>query len=375
MDDNDLHGQPAPAPKKRAGSHTPPKMRKPRTNWEREAEFERRRQEFLKPKRTKRNAKAEKEANRLAAFYERMTPPGHPKELRWRHHHWQPKRTLVRQALEAAGGSAEQMNNFDNCGSMAYAQWSEIAQRFRISASYCKCRHCEPCARSKAGKLAANLKKRLKEAKRHEYRLFTLTLRHSNAPLIDQIKRLYACFKKLRQTKAWKASQQGGVMILEVKWSATGWHPHIHNVVQGDFMKNTELSALWKEITGDSHIVDVRAITRGEDAAHYVTKYLTKSTNDGVWQNPQAAAEWVIASKSLRTCNTFGSWRKWPLLKVTDAPTDWVTSKSLVQWILDAEAGSRVAIEFLNTIRPHRYNETQLLDEVGRDDPDATDSG
>lgn len=256
------------------------------------------------------------------------------------------------QALHDVNASSQVLDGFINCGAMARSEWSPSLQRRRLSAYYCHCRHCEPCARSKANKIAANLKKHLKNARANEYRLITLTLKHSDAPLKEQIEKLYKSFRKLRATKQWKKTQVGGAFILEVKWTGRQWHPHLHLVSQGRYLDKYKLSELWHRSTGDSFIVDLKVITRSEDAAHYVTKYITKSTSESVWDDPSAAQEWIIASKGLRTCNTFGSWRKFPLLSTADATRDWEIEDSLIRILDRANAGERIARDMLNTLRP-----------------------
>lgn len=265
------------------------------------------------------------------------------------------------QAMNGSGCSVQQIDAFQNCGAMARSEWSPSLQRRRLSAYYCHCRHCEPCARSKANKIAANLKKHLVNARANEFRLITLTLKHSADPLKEQIEKLYKSFRKLRSTKQWKKTQVGGAFILEVKWTGTQWHPHLHLVSQGRFLDKFALSKLWHHATGDSFIVDLKVITRCEDAAHYVTKYITKSTSDSVWSDPDAAQEWILASKGLRTCNTFGSWRKFPLLSTADATRDWEIEDSLIRILDRAHAGERIARDMLNTLRPPgRIDEADL---------------
>jgi hypothetical protein len=50
-------------------------------------------------------------------------------------------------------------------------------------------------------------------------------------------------------------------------------------------MRKEDLSAAWHKATGDSMIVDIRAIASGKDVVHYVCKYITKGTSPQVWQS------------------------------------------------------------------------------------------
>ncbi len=350
----DLHGNPTPA------SRPPPKP-KPSNAIERLEADRRRWREGKTLGGERKSQDAEKRDRRTASHFEHMVPAADRLESTWRHSGWKRKRALVRAAMERSGSSGRQMEAFDACGALAYAQWSETLQKRRLSAFYCHCRHCEPCARAKAGKIVRNLREKLIGARKHEYRFFTLTLAHSDRPLSDQVKFLYASFKKLRKTQDWKRSQQGGCFMLEIKHNGKSWHPHLHGVVQGRFLQKQRLSELWKSITQNSYIVDVRELTRPEDAAHYVSKYVTKSTHDSVWATLPLAIEFICATRGLRACNTFGSWRKFPLLQKPKDPKDWQTEDSLVNLLKRSAAGDRVATDILATLKPpHMHDEADV---------------
>jgi hypothetical protein len=179
--------------------------------------------------------------------------------------------------------------------------------------------------RQRANRLAANLKARLSQQANGRYRFITLTLKHTTKPLKQQIRRLYRCFKHLRHSKIWKASQSGGAHILEVKWDSKSkqWHPHLHCISEGEFIHHADLSAAWLKITGDSFIVDIRSLKDGNDAAAYVAKYVGKGVNTEVWSSTTHSVEWLLATKGLRICATWGKWRGFRLMKANNAHTDW----------------------------------------------------
>lgn len=246
-------------------------------------------------------------------------------ETSWRHSGWKEKRARVLAALERTGSGKFSIQHFKECGSDCVVEWSAELQRWRVSSNHCKCRHCEPCMRARGTRLVLNLEKRLSENPDGRYRFITLTLLHSDAPLADQIKRLYACFRKLRSMKGWKSTQRGGAAILESKFDLKSrqWHPHLHIVSEGDFLDKKKLSELWYKATGDSYIVDIRKLDRGKDAAYYVGKYVTKGTNAAVWFDPAAADEWVVTMRGVRTCLTFGTWRGYRLMAAPETAKDW----------------------------------------------------
>jgi hypothetical protein len=302
----------------------------------------------------KREKRDTKDHERQAAFFSNLVPYADECETEFRHSHWKARRARVRDALASVGSNDFFMNRFDECGSECTVEWSPTLQRYRVRANYCHCRHCEPCMRSKAGKLAANLAERLRQDAAKDHRFITLTLRHSNAPLKEQIDKLYASFKTLKATKLWKESQNGGAAMLEVKWDekTRKWHPHLHVVSEGSFIRQSSLSREWHKITGDSFIVDVRRLKDNKETAQYIAKYVAKGTSAAVWQDRDAAQEWIGASKGVRSCNTFGSWRGYRLTATTETASDWRPIASLKTIYQHARAGQEWAMGVLLALRP-----------------------
>lgn len=274
-------------------------------------------------RRARSEARAEKRLTKIANVEQWRIPPATHEETVFRHGHWQPRRLRVRAAIARCGANTFQLDRFDACGSECSIEWSSELQKHRVRANYCKNRHCEPCARAKANLIARNLRAELELEKRARHRFITVTLKHSDAPLAQQIRRLYASFKKLRGSKVWKQSQVGGAFMLEVKHNGRHWHPHLHIISAGTFIRKEDLSAAWLKATGDSMIVDVRAIDSAKDAVHYVCKYVTKGTSTAVWQSEELSDQFVIATRGVRTCGTYGTWRRFKLLAAKPTATDW----------------------------------------------------
>jgi len=139
-------------------------------------------------------------------------------------------------------------------------------------------------------------------------RLITLTLRASDAPLADQVARLVDAFRDLRRRKVWGQHVRGGVATLEITRSAaTGrWHPHLHTLVDGSYFPHELLRRAWLDLTGDSYIVDVRAVHDRSQATRYIAKYCGKPANFGSWPD-DAIAHYALAMHGRRTIITFGA--------------------------------------------------------------------
>lgn len=139
-------------------------------------------------------------------------------------------------------------------------------------------------------------------------RMITLTLSHGGDPLAIQIDRLYAAFRRLRQRDAWKTHVSAAAAACEVKLSADGkWHVHLHVLTLGEFWLQREISAEWLAVTGDSRIVDVRALPAGR-AVNYAAKYIGKSVDANVETSIDRLVEAVKAMAGRRSLIVCGDW-------------------------------------------------------------------
>lgn len=310
-------------------------------------------------KREKPLTKTERHRLNQAAY---QFPTAAPEETRFRHQHWCAKRALVLAALIGTNATPRQLEAFENCGSQCVVEFCKATNVYRVRANHCHNRHCAPCAAAKAGILAANLRDKLEAAKDGQYRFVTLTLKHTETPLADQIKRLYTSFGKLRKCATWHTTQTGGCAILEVKWDpkTRHWHPHLHIVTEGRYLAQKTLSDAWLKATGDSMICDIRPLKSGKDAAHYVAKYVSKGTVDAVWTDTDAAQEWILATKGVRSASTYGTWRGYKLLARRPDKHEWHRIGLLSHIYADARAGSQRCKQILACLcqdcqyNPHR---------------------
>lgn len=109
-------------------------------------------------------------------------------------------------------------------------------------------------------------------------KLLTLTMRHTREALAVQISALYKHFRNFRLQKHIKRKIRGGVWFFQIKRSGrTGeWHPHLHCIIDADFIDKVKLSQDWLRTTGDSFIVDIRKIQEPKKVADYVSRYVAR---------------------------------------------------------------------------------------------------
>lgn len=234
-------------------------------------------------------------------------PAASTEEQRFRHHRWPQARLWVWEALQRTGSSERQLDAFANCGNSLWlvASGDEIALRCNT----CRHRHCEACANEKRAGLVAAVTRRLQQA-RERCRFVTFTLKCQPVPLVDQLERLLASLRRLRQRRWWMSRVEGGCVFIEVKLGANSlaWHVHAHVLVEGKFLEQKELSAEWHAVTGDSFIVDCRRIAEDAKIAAYVAKYATKPAHSAVLSSPDKLDEAIVALRGRRLVVPFGSW-------------------------------------------------------------------
>jgi hypothetical protein len=156
-------------------------------------------------------------------------------------------------------------------------------------------------------------------------KMITLTLKHSDDPLQLQIKRLYDAFRKLRRRAYFQRLITGGVWFFQLKLNlqTEQWHPHIHCLVAGKFLPHARLRSLWKEITHDSDIVDIRPVKDLENASTEVARYAT-SPADITRMSIEQSFDVYYSTKHRRICGSWGTAKK-VTLKPTpqDDQDDW----------------------------------------------------
>lgn len=178
-----------------------------------------------------------------------------------------------------------------SCGSfLEWRHYYRLGKSALRRAVTCK-KHtlCPMCASLRGLRFAAAYRDRVELALRENPSLrvamLTVTVKDGE-DLRERFEHLSHSWKVLRQrwhrgnaATVWDRIE-GAVWSFEVKRGAGSglWHPHIHclALVSGE-ITTAELAARWKEITGDSHVVDSRYV-HADDAGAFceVFKYALK---------------------------------------------------------------------------------------------------
>lgn len=284
----------------------------------------------------------------------------------FRHSFWRKRRMATLRALVRHGGETARVARFLDCGGSAWVlQDAADPNRLRLAANHCHDRFCEACQADRRRLVGRNLQTAFQErfslaAHQHHrprFRFLTLTLKGTDKPLATQVKRLYESFRKLRARPFWKEIVTGGLYFLELQVSErTGfWHPHLHVLLESDFLPQDQVRKAWHQITDDSFIVDVRLIRTPAEAVGYVVKYASKAISSRVWSQHEKLVEAVAALVGTRTYSTFGSWRGLHLLKPPDDATEWIPIGTLIHIFDRADRGDAAAAAIVSLLRKGRF--------------------
>ena len=185
----------------------------------------------------------------------------------------------------------KQLERLRQCGDyLVFRHYFTVDQVKLHGARLCK-QHliCPLCAIRRGAKaLKAYLDRwELIRAEKPALRPFLVTLTVKDGPdLAERFKHI-----KRSQHELWKRKQRGRGSVLdgvagavwsyEVKrGSGSGlWHPHLHMVALAENQPDqVELAREWRDITGDSYIVDVRPISSEDPASGFIEvfKYAVK---------------------------------------------------------------------------------------------------
>ena len=267
--------------------------------------------------------------------------------ISYRHSATQGRRTRIRRAIEQMEANEDRLDRWDHCGAYATIERSvETPSKLRVNCTRCHDRFCPACGTERSRRISHNV---VNAMNGQVHRFLTLTVKHTNEPLGQLLDKLQRGFGKLRKSKLWRTTTTGGAAFVEVK-KANGWHPHIHAIMQGNWIDAKELSREWLRATGDSSIVKLKMIRDPQKVAYYVAKYASKPLDTTVVNDTDALQEALTTLRGRKMIMTFGTWRTRSL---TTSETDevWETVGTLQQMMDLENQGDPGAIEIMNALR------------------------
>ncbi|RMD62830.1 hypothetical protein D6833_06375 [Candidatus Parcubacteria bacterium] len=200
-------------------------------------------------------------------------------------------------------------SKLESCGTVVRKLRCEKCGHEHDVPARCGLRACPSCASRKAYRTQRRYLKPLQRM--GDLKFVTLTLR-ATTDLETGVWRMQRCLEKLRRRASIRRCLRGGLYCIETgKPTKRGgqyvFNVHAHLLVSMDFRPQKWLSALWKEITGDSWVVDIRFVRSAQRALRYVLDYLGKgcASMKEPW-DPEAIVEFMVALEGKRLVQPFG---------------------------------------------------------------------
>lgn len=264
------------------------------------------------------------EPRRLMAFPSASSPDLSPDERRAA---IRAELVLQRAALsrrldqEGAGDLAAKL---DACGQPTSLTCTTCGQMHKIE-TRCRRRWCPCCARAISAERVRKYERRLQGL---QWPLWlTLTIRNrDDLSVVDDLK---AGWKQFRRRKLFTERTKGGLWSLEVTERGNGWHPHIHAMLdcewlaadtpppcRGDDAKRiaekisyakAELASVWGECIGQEVGIALAVRKSGMTAVRELLKYAVKGSD--LLATTLPIADLIRSIDAGRTISTFGSLR------------------------------------------------------------------
>ncbi len=194
--------------------------------------------------------------------------------------------------------------SLDSCRRTAWFVRNEDTGEVRVASRKCHLRWCSFCSQTRQIFITLEVDKWFSRV--NKPKLLTLTLRHSPIPLADQISFLYESFRKLRKRRLLNSKIRGGVWFFQITFNTETetWHPHIHCLLDSEYIPHKQLSELWCKVTAGSTITHIKACHNPSNTVKHIARYAAKPT--ALTQVPMS--RWLELYRSFKSRRLCGSW-------------------------------------------------------------------
>lgn len=214
-------------------------------------------------------------------------------------------------------------NRLYECRTRAWFVRNSETGKVRIAAKQCRLRWCYHCSEARQQFITQAITPWWNSAKMPK--LLTVTVKHSDDPLDEQIAFLYKAFVKLRNRKLCKDAIRGGVWFFQITFNekTEQWHPHIHALLDAEYMDHSFLKVAWSKITQGSTIVHIRAVHNPDKTLSHNARYAARPS--ALLSIPEERwPDMYEAFKGRRICGTWGTAKKISLRsKKPDEASKW----------------------------------------------------
>lgn len=162
------------------------------------------------------------------------------------------------------------------CRTRAWFVRNKTDGSVRVASNSCRLRWCPVCAQSRQNYIRHSVHEWFQTADHPKF--LTVTVKHSQECLTDQINKLYNAWRKLRRDPFVTSNCTGGLWFFQLCWNPERheWHPHIHAIVTGKYMDYKLLRKRWLEYTGDSQVLVIKTIKDPKQIGNYVARYAAR---------------------------------------------------------------------------------------------------
>jgi len=168
----------------------------------------------------------------------------------------------------------------------------------------CDDRLCALCGRARVARLLESYGGVLKGVK--NAKMVTVSMRSRPVGELKQaVKELWDAFTRLRHRVIWK-TVKGSIASLEITFNGRDrtWHPHLHILVDSQFMVWENLRDAWIESTaGEGRSVYIQKARAGWECE--LIKYITKVSE--LFKSGPALDEFLTFSRGRRFIRTYGT--------------------------------------------------------------------
>lgn len=206
------------------------------------------------------------------------------------------KKLMMSDFIEFMEDKNLKLDRLKECGNFIKFQSSEDKTKFILAGgNFCNNRFCPFCSWLKAKRTAFELLELIKVVEYTEKLAFifiTLTVPNvSREKLREEIECFNKSFKRLFETKEFKAFNKGFIRKLEITYNEerNDYHPHFHLVVavnksyftSRDYMSKRRLLELWQRATRNPNITQVDIKPCRMDTIKQVMELATYSAKQG----------------------------------------------------------------------------------------------
>jgi len=201
------------------------------------------------------------------------------------------------------------LTRLESCRSYAWFARHKQTGQVRVVTTTCKLRWCPLCQSARRNWVSSQVSEWLSAHRMAKF--VTVTLKHNDCLLSEQVAYLRKCFVKLRASSLFRRKCRGGIWFLQIKRSKRSkqWHPHLHCLIDSDFIDRRTLSSLWEKITKGSMVTDVRLVVDNDKAANEVARYCASSARLAEF-SPLDRFEIFHALHGKRICGTWKNGRE-----------------------------------------------------------------